>query len=792
MRPRPLQRRATPGRKAIAGVATAALLLGAVTTLTGVAARASAPDDLAGAVAGALPDIRELPDTARFPLDPSITKTVEAWKASPAGKLAIAAQQTNAGATPAVGTVRPWLSLDRLAGKLYIKEYTLRGVGDAIEVWVASGAGPDGVKGTDPLPGDCRLRIPGSFTVTDPQVQALIHEYDTNMLPRESKAFSVAPERDGSKKSADPLVKDLDFSGDGNKVVTLVDNIRDENFYDFPKNQTYIAGFFSRQFNELADRNIMTIDGYDWAHRTGVHPKNQPNPDDICVSRPARPRSYEGVFAHEYQHLLQYYVDPAEVNFVNEGLSDYAISLVGYGNTDQTVFDPDPDAHIYCFQGFATVQTKSNPNARACGGPQNSLTLWGDEGANDEILADYGNAWSFLLYLRDRFGPKVLEEIHQDKDRQGLASVRAALSRAKKGTKLADVLHDYQLMTLVDKIAGEKGSTVTGVDRSLVSTPSLNATVNLLNPAAYTARGASPNGADYVPLRTNGIGYMTGSELGSVTFAGRRSLAPVPLRWIVAPQGPKLPTLSFPQYPNVPPVQDIPPPELPPLPTDNPALFGGNTGNIDASAVFKVTVPTANPTLTYTSTYNLEENFDYGFTVISTDNGKTYQTLANANTKPTVKPAPAGVGFTGASPLPIPQVFDLKPYAGKTVLLGFRFLSDPLVNLGGWYIDDVKVGDTLISDGTSLAPFKSYTEARPIQVANWAVQLVGLDEDGKRVHVERFDGKYTFKLTPAQIKKFASFPVLVAIVSYDDPTGLVPVYAPYNLRINGIGQAGGN
>ena len=775
-------------RKATTGVAAAGLLLGVVTT-TGGAAKADAPADVAGAVQSVLPDIIELADTARFPLDESMTKTIAAWKASPAGRAAIA--ESAAGTTPAVGTVRPWLSLDRLLGKVYLKEYTLRGSGDSIEVWVATGAAPDGIKGIDPVATDCRLRVPNSFTVTDAQVKSLITEYDKNMLPKESKAFSVAPERDGSKKSQDPLVKDLDFSGAGNKVVTLVDNVRDENFYDFPKNQTYIAGFFSRQFNELTDRNIMTIDGYDWAHRTGVHPKDEANPDDICVSRPSRPRNYEGVFAHEYQHLLQYYVDPGEVNFINEGLSDYAISLVNYGQTNRTVFQDDPDAHIYCFQGFGTVQTKSNPNARPCGGPQNSLTLWGDEGANAEILADYGNAWSFLLFLRDRYGDKILEAIHQDKDRQGIKSVQAALTKYGKGAKISDVLHDFQLMTLIDKIAGAKGAKVTGVDVSKVTTKSLTSTVNLLNPAAYTAGGAAPNGADYVPLRSDGIGSLSGDELESVTFAGRKTLAPLPLRWVVAPQGPALPTLSFPQYPNVPPIQDIAPPALPPSPLDNPAIFSGNAGDLNVSAVFKAKVPTDNPTLTFTSVYNLEENFDYGFVVISTDGGKTYTTLGNANTRATVKPAPAGVGFTGTSPIPVPQSFDLTPYAGKDVVLGFQYLSDPLVNLGGWYIDDVKLGSQLISDGTVLAPFSTFSQISPVKVANWSVQIVGLDEDNNRVHVERFNGKFSLKLTPAQVKRFASFPIVVAIVSFDDVTESIPVYAPYSLRVNGIGQAGG-
>ena len=39
---------------------------------------------------------------------------------------------------------------------------------------------------------------------------------------------------------------------------------------------------------------------------------------------------YEGTFAHEYQHLLEYYEDLGEVNWVNEGISDWAQTLMGY------------------------------------------------------------------------------------------------------------------------------------------------------------------------------------------------------------------------------------------------------------------------------------------------------------------------------------------------------------------------------------------------------------------------------------------------------------------------------
>ena len=63
----------------------------------------------------------------------------------------------------------------------------------------------------------------------------------------------------------------------------------------------------------------MTIDGFDWLHRTGQNPPNEPVPGDNCTSAPARPALYEGVFAHEYQHLLLSYVDPARGHLDQRG-----------------------------------------------------------------------------------------------------------------------------------------------------------------------------------------------------------------------------------------------------------------------------------------------------------------------------------------------------------------------------------------------------------------------------------------------------------------------------------------
>lgn len=699
------------------------------------------------------------------------------WLKTPAAQ-----HQASAGKTPAVGTKRMWPTADFVTSVDSMKEFTLRGVGDNIEVWVASGAGSDGAVGTDLRAGDCRAALKNYSVVSDAQVQYLIKEYDKNILPKESKAFSVAPDRDGSKAPQDLKTTGLDFSGDGNKVVTLVDNIRDPAFYNWPASRDGVAGFFAPAFNELTDRNIMTIDSEDWTHSTGPNPPHNPSPDP-CKNEDGNPHFYEGVFAHEYQHLLEYYIDRAEGSWVNEGLSMYAEHVVGYSDATLTVNQFGYDAYIACFQGFRTLVTHYNPAPVPCGGPANSLTRWGDQGTAKELLSDYGNAESFMLYLRDRFGAGVLEKLHRDGTAQGLASLKTILANAKGSPKLANVLHDYQLMNLLDALLEKRGASLTGVNRKLVTSKSLKGAVNLLNPAAMSPVGAASNGADYLTLRGLGVGPLDGQALKSFTFAGDRGLPAVPMEWTVSPSYP-LPTLALPVLPGLPQTPAI---DLPAPPAGNSVLYSGNEPSQDASMVFETTVPSANPLLTFTSVYNYEQDFDYGYVMVSTDGGKSYTALANSLTGQ----GPLGPGFTGASPVPTPQFFDLAAYAGQKVLLAFRSVTDTNINNGGWAIDDVNVGGQIISDGSSTAPFRTMTQVRQVPVDNWSLQIVGIDEVTNRIRVFRFTGKYDVKLTKAQIAALRSFPLVVAVIGFDDLAEAATLEAPYAVKVNGIGQAGG-
>ena len=77
--------------------------------------------------------------------------------------------------SPPLGTVKIWPVINLNTGGAALATFTLRGVGDKIEVWVANNL-------SFPA-GDCRND--GSRNViTDAQVQYLVGEFDTNLYPK--------------------------------------------------------------------------------------------------------------------------------------------------------------------------------------------------------------------------------------------------------------------------------------------------------------------------------------------------------------------------------------------------------------------------------------------------------------------------------------------------------------------------------------------------------------------------------------------------------------------------------
>jgi hypothetical protein len=683
---------------------------------------------------------------------------------------------TTANKPAEVGEIRTWLGLDDAEG-FYPKSYQLRGVGDHIEVWTATGTSTFAdITSTDlSFPeGDCRN---GARTeVTDAQVSYLIDQFDNNIYPTESQLFSVPPSRNGKRA---PATKALHvpgnyYKGDGDNIVVLVDNVRDDNFKDTNNSQgfSYIAGFFSSGLNGFFNRNVMTIDAFDWLHRTGETPPNDPVPGDNCASAPARPFLYEGVFAHEYQHLLRSYVDPAETTWQNEGTSDAAIVLTGYSDPTAPIDDIHFDSHIQCFQGYLGVQTAANPNPRA-GGPENSLNLWGDQDADheSEILCDYGAAYSYLLWLADTYGDAVLTRLHNDGVNQGFDAIQAVLDDESPGTTVDETI-DAWLATMALDAQIDDGATLTGGDSATYQVERLNASINWDTDDTYDTSGAPPNGGDFVRLR-DGAGYLSAGQVSSITFDGVSDLPPLPITWEV---------------------DDSPPPGA-----DGAALYSTDADNRNDVIVQNVDVPATSPQLTFDAAWDLETTFDFGYAQVTTDGGESYTSLACTDAVDDTSGDNVGPGFgpwfNGFNDAPTfqPQTCDLSAYAGQTVGLAFRYFSDSNTHGDGFWVDNVAINGTVVSDGSALTGWQSATQLNPVEIQGYSVQLISYGGGEAHVFSLPIDATFHGSLSGAEVAAAigTTADTVSAIVTYHDDTELVTQYAPYVLSVNTVTQPGG-
>jgi hypothetical protein len=144
----------------------------------------------------------------------------------------------------------------------------------------------------------------------------------------------------------------------------------------------------------------------------------------------------------------------------------------------------------------------------------------------------------------------------------------------------------------------------------------------------------------------------------------------------------------------------------------------------------------------------------------------------------------------------VTETVDLSAFAGREALLAFRLITDPAVTEPGWWVDDVTVGEQLLSDGSSLDPFRSPTEVAPVPVPGFTVQLVGYHADGRPPAFLRplrlgpgFEGELA--AWERLLIRLGGADVVAAIVTFDDPSETIREYAPYTLTVNGVVQPGG-
>lgn len=340
------------------------------------------------------------------------------------------------------GDVQIWLGLNDYTGSYNLKYYQLRAIGDYAEIWVSTNlAYPAG----DPRP---------TPVVTDEQVMYLLSEVDDNIYEAMTQYFAVPDYHDGSDAYLTGLVGLDPAYYEGDRMVILVDNVRDDNYYD-PTYPNYIAGFYSPSYETYFNRNVITIDSHDWANRMGADA--------------SRPYLYEGIIAHEMQHLIHDDVDGDEETFVNEGLSDFAMLVCGYG--------PAVNSHLEDAAYYA----------------ENSLVAWEDQGGL-EVLSDYGQAYLWTLYLYEQFGEDFLKHMFNN-PANGISGIESSLDHFGFVRDFADVYHDFSIAMLINDASAGPEYAFTGVDFNVFM-----GTYDEQNSETYSMPGAPAWGTDYLWL----------------------------------------------------------------------------------------------------------------------------------------------------------------------------------------------------------------------------------------------------------------------------------------------------
>lgn len=599
--------------------------------LPGAAFAAPKPIDYSPMDAG--PRIREMPATQEM--------IVTVPEAEIAAEQLAADALVNASSTDCITTTKWFLILDDYYGTYRWSSFNLMGESTGSQVWVQTNLAW--------APGDTRT----TPVVTCDQVQYLIGQFDTNIYPKETSFFGMPDWHDGTNQTLFSGSRGVGpgyyYDAAGRQIV-LVSNILDSNYY-VPGYPNYIAGFYSPSFETYFDRNIMSIDAYDWANRVG--PSG------------TRPYLYEGIFAHEYQHLLHDDYDSDEESWINEGMADYAMVLTGYG---QSVWGHLGD----------TAEL-----------PENSLVLWEDQGGL-EVLADYGNAFLFQYYLMEKFGEPFIKALFHN-PLNSISGVNDTLAMYGSTMDFADLYHNWAVAKLINSKTPNDGYyQFKGIpDFKLdIGTP------DAPNPEAYNTPGAGPWGTDYIwiPGDPKNIDKLVFNGVDYNVF---------PSAWTV----------------------------------DDGMLWSGTGDLLDNWAIFETP---GGGTLKFDTIWDLEDYWDFGFVQVSTDGGNTWTSLEDnegmsaydydPNAHPTVI---ANLpGLTSSVTAPMTLTYDLSAYAGQDILVAFRMVTDWGTHYGGWWIDNVYVDDTMISDGTDASVFMDLSELFPVN-NDFTVTFVGIKNTNK-------------------------------------------------------------
>jgi hypothetical protein len=660
---------------------------------------------------------------------------------------------------------------DSEAGGTYDQDFTrvYAGVtpdGTPVYIYVPEGtpldgSAPAGVASLDPSfdhnPGDefvpCASRDVADFTLTQAEIDYLGDQLANQVVAVDEEHFGPMDAADPSEPASDSL-------------VMVVYNVQDANYYDCEET-TYTAGYFAPDYIDSAGMNVIVVDAYDWANRVG------PDDSEWRDDDPSNDQAtlYEGVVAHELEHLLHNYSDPGELSWVDEGLADFAIFLNGY----------DVGGSHLTYQQVFYADT--------------SLTRWGGG------LQNYGASYTFFQYLweqaggngdgtftpdlqYDAAGGDLLIKTIFEEQADGMEGVQNAIDtfNAATGTELRsaeELFQDWAVAVYLDDENSDRFD-IKAVD---FGDPQFTSwTIDIADELFWSGRGSNQGAQPDAKWERR----KTGQDPTAVPFGMQVERFRNP--------GPTV-TVDFAGDP----ITQIAPH------TGSTHWYAGYESQSDN--ILNVDVTGEVSSLDFWSWHFIEEGWDFGF-VEALVNGEwvTVPVVDDAGQVVSTNEDPhgnntEGNGITGTSG---GEYFvDESVYVHLTAQLPdgatdvrFRYSTDAAYLDTGWFVDDVMVNGAA---ATLSSAEGEWFETTGIQDNNWTVQVVAscdltpgvespyeiVDEAGN--HVYRLEGD---QITSTRFDtRCANGPNRdFAIIVSNLPTGdLTVLNADYDLRVRNEG-----
>ncbi|MBN1582934.1 MAG: immune inhibitor A, partial [Anaerolineae bacterium] len=336
---------------------------------------------------------------------------------------------------------------------------------------------------------------------------------------------------------------------------------------------------------------------------------------------------YDGVLAHEFQHMIHWANDRNEETWVNEGCSELAAYLNNY----------DPGGFEWLFLADPDVQ----------------LTTWAEFG---DAAAHYGNSYLFMAYFLGRFGEETMQRVvaHPANGIVGFDQVLLSYD-----LRFEDVFADWLIANYADNVAGSTQKQYHYPDHVVGPV-----SVDISHDRYPVQRSSTVHqyAADYIELKGEGD--------VAISFSGDTQARLVPAN---AHSGQM--------------------------------MWWANRGDDSDTALTRAfdLRSLEHATLQVWMWYDIEKSWDYGYVVLSTDGGRTWDVLTgSSSTASDPNGNSFGPAYTGESGGWIQEGFDLSPYVGQEVLLRFEYVTDDAINHPGWLIDDISIPElNYLYDGES-------------------------------------------------------------------------------------------